>query len=215
MQRPAVITCPEILSYLSAGGTDDGKGSKIVTLAGGVIHPYTVEVPFETTIDTLVAELGGGAADGKTIKAAKLGGPAGVFITHDLFDRSVEQALEAEESDPSFCLGTIEVFDSDTCMVNAAKNVMSYVQARSCGKCLFCREGSLQMLTILEDIADDRASFGDLELLTDLGKNMKEACLCAFGRAVPDPVLSSIRLFRSEYEERIKSSPHKASTLNR
>jgi NADH-quinone oxidoreductase subunit F len=83
---------------------------------------------------------------------------------------------------------------------------MSYIQAQSCGRCLFCREGSLQILTILEDILNNKGKPDDLDLLTDLGKDIKAACLCAFGRTAPDPVLSSLNLFRNEYDERIKGS---------
>jgi NADH-quinone oxidoreductase subunit F len=153
-----------------------------------------------------VNEIGGGTIGRKAVKAAKLGGPAGVFIAAGQFDNSLKCVVD-EESNSNFCLGSIEVFDSDTCMVNAAKEIVSYIQAQSCGRCSFCREGSLQMLTVLEDIAEHKGRPQDLELLTDLGTAMKTACLCAFGRAAPDPVLSSIKLFRSEYDEFIKRSP--------
>ncbi len=92
-------------------------------------------------------------------------------------------------------------------MVDATRDIMSYLQAQTCGKCLFCREGCLQMLTILEDISDNRGKPQDLNLLAELGKEMRTACLCAFGRTAPNPVLSSIRLFREEYEERLTGSP--------
>jgi len=207
--KPVVITNPELMSNLSAdpaAGIEKSKGSKVITLSGSMAHKYTVEVAFETTIQCIVNELGGGVSNGKAIKAAKLGGPAGVFITPDLFDESLDRAVVGEESNPNFGLGSIEVFDPETCMVDAAKDVMSYIQAQSCGRCSFCREGSLQMLTILEDLTENKGKPQDLELLTDLGKNMKEACLCAFGRAAPNPVLSSIEHFRGEYVERIKES---------
>ena len=159
----------------------------------------------EMTVRRIVEELGGGASNAKAIKAAKLGGPAGVFAVPELFDRPLGRMV-GEESNSNFSLDTIEVFDSEACMVDAAKDAMEYIQAQSCGKCSLCREGSLQMLAVLEDIAENRGKPRDLELLTDLGREMKRGCLCAFGRTAPNPVLSSIEHFRGEYVKRINES---------
>ncbi len=206
--KPVVITSPEAMAYLSAdpvGEIKKEKGSKIITLSGSIAHRYTVEVGSEVTIRCLVEELGGGISNEKNVKAAKLAGPAGIFLPPDLFDKPLCSVI-GEEPSPNFCLSSIEIFDSDTCIVDVARDVMSYIQAQSCGRCLFCREGSLQMLAILEDIAANQGKPQDLELLGELGKNMKEACLCAFGRAAPNPVLSSIEHFHGEYAEKIEKS---------
>jgi len=206
--RPIVVTSPEAMSHLSANPVGDirkEKTSKVITLLGSIAHRYTIEVDSKTTIRCIVEELGGGISNGKNIKAAKLAGPAGIFLPPDLFDKPLFSVI-GEKPNPNFCLGTIEIIDSDMCMVDATKEVMSYVQGQSCGRCIFCREGSLQMLAILEDIAAGQGKQKDLELMAELGKNMKEACLCAFGRAAPDPVLSSIEHFRDEYAEKIKKS---------
>jgi NADH-quinone oxidoreductase subunit F len=206
--RPVVVTSPEAMSHLSANPVRDireEKASKVITLAGSIAHRYTVEVDSETTIRCIVEELGGGTCNGKNVKAAKLAGPAGIFLLPDLFYKSLCSVI-GEEPDLNFCLNTIEIFDSDRCMVDATREIMSYIQEQSCGRCIFCREGSLQMLAILEDIAADKGKPEDLELLTELGGNMRQACLCAFGRAAPDPVLSSIEHFQDEYAEKIKKS---------
>ncbi len=208
-RKPAVITNPEImsdLSFLLAGNMEKGRSSKVITLSGSIVHKHTVEVAFETSISSIVDELGGGVSGEKAIKAAKLGGPAGAFITPNLFERSL-CGLNGEKLNADFCPGSIEVFDSDARMVDAAKDDISYLQTQSCGRCSFCREGSLQMLAVLEDIAENKGNRQDLALLTELGNEMRTACLCAFGRSLPNPVLSSLELFQSEYDERVAHSP--------
>jgi NADH-quinone oxidoreductase subunit F len=208
-EKPAIVVSPEVLSCFSGallGGTKENKATKVVTLAGCVTHKHTVEVALGTTIEEIVEKFGGGSSGGKTIKAVQLGGPAGVFVGSNSLDIPID-CDAAEESRSNIDSGTIEVFDSDSCMVDTTKDAMSYLQSQSCGKCLFCREGCLQMLTILEDISDNRGKPQDLDLLAELGEEMRTACLCIFGRTAPNPVLSSIRLFREEYDERIKGFP--------
>ncbi len=207
--KPAIVANPEIFSSLSDAlieDTKESKATKVVTLAGRVSHKYTVEVPLGTTIREIVEKLGGGASGGKTVKAVQVGGPAGVFVGPDSLDIPVD-CDTAEESRSNIDTGTIEVLDIDSHVVDMTRNIMSYLQTQSCGKCLFCREGCLQMLTILEDISDNRGKPQDLDLLAELGEEMRTACLCAFGRTAPNPVLSSIRLFREEYDERLKGFP--------
>jgi NADH-quinone oxidoreductase subunit F len=206
--KPAVIACPEAMSNLSAFLPDDfekDKGSKVVTLSGNVTHNYTVEVAFGTTIREIVNNFGGGTSNGKAIKTIQVGGPAGRFIAPDSFNTRLDWE-NAPDSISNLDSGTIEVFDADSSIVEAVKDIMFCAQTQSCGKCVFCREGCLQMLSMLEDLCENKGSSQDLDLMTELGNDMKTACLCAFGRTVPDAVLSSIRLFRVEYEERIKGS---------
>jgi NADH-quinone oxidoreductase subunit F len=191
--KPVLMCSPETMSSLSAilcGDMKAGGESKVVTLSGSVVHKYTVEVSPEMTIGGIIENFGGGVLSGQEIKAVQFGGPTGPFVSPD------ELNLSCIDSD------TIEVFDVQASIVGAAKNSMAYLQAQSCGKCVFCREGCLQMLTILEDISENKGQPQDLELLIELGEEMRTACLCDFGRAAPNPIQSSIRLFRGEYEKR-------------
>jgi NADH-quinone oxidoreductase subunit F len=199
--KPVLIANPEMMSSLSAAvraGAKAGGESKIVTLSGSVVHKHTVEVPSGTTIRNIIEYFGGGVSNGKTIKAVQFGSPAGRFVAPDSLDEPIGLNPGEEYS-------SIDVLDSDSCIVNAAKEIMSYIQAQSCGKCVFCREGCLQMLIILEGILEKRSKPQDLDLLVDLGEEMRTSCLCAFGRTAPIPVLSGIKLFRAEYESRVSS----------
>jgi NADH-quinone oxidoreductase subunit F len=202
MGKPVLFINPETMSSLSAalldGGADD-TATKVVTLTGSIAHQWTVEVPYGMTIRSII-ECFGGLSSGKTIKAVQLGGPSGSFIAPDALDLSVGCDAE-EESRSGIGSGTIDVLDADSRMVELTKQVMAYIQTQSCGKCVFCREGCLQLLTILEDISENRRRPQDLDLLVELGEEMRTACLCEFGRSAPNPVLSSLRLFREEYEK--------------
>jgi NADH-quinone oxidoreductase subunit F len=200
--KPVLFANPETMSSLSAvliDGKKDDITTKVATLSGSIAHPCTVEVPYGTTIRNIIERLGGVSA-GKTIKAVQLGGPFGSFFAPDALDLSVGCG-SVEESRSNIGSGTIDVLDSDSRIVDVTKEIMGYIQTQSCGKCVFCREGCLQMLTILEDISENRRRPQDLDLLTELGEEMETACLCEFGRSAPNPVLSSIRLFRDEYEK--------------
>lgn len=192
--KSVLIVNPEMMSSLSAVVRDDmknGEGSRVVTLSGSIVHKHTVEVPSGMAVRNIIGCFGGGVPDGKKVKAVQLGSPAGRLVAPDFLDNPV--GFEEECS-------VIDVLDSDCHIVNATKEIMSYIQSQSCGKCVFCREGCLQMVTILEDILENKRKPQDLDLLVELGEEMRTSCLCAFGRTAPIPVLSSIRLFRSEYE---------------
>lgn len=184
-----------ILGNESSGA---GQGSKVVTLTGSLVRKVVAEVPHGMTIKTIINSLGGGISNGKTIKAMQLGGPSGYFVTPDALNHAIG-CNAFDESYSSIGSGTIEVLDSDASILNATKDIMAYLQSQSCGKCVFCREGCLQMLTILEDISENKARPHDLELLAELGEEMRHASLCDFGRTAPNAVLSSIELFRDEY----------------
>ncbi len=212
--RPTLVNNIETLSSVSAIfqnnpewasgiGTVKSRGTKVITLSGRIARKYTVEVPFGTTLRSLVQDIGGGVPDGKDIKAVQFGGPTGAYFTGSSLDIPV--SYEAmEEADSIIGSGTVEVFGDDTCAVELARDAISYIQTQSCGKCVFCREGSLQMSQILADIADNRGSPRDLDLLTELGEGMKTGSICGLGQTAPAPVLSSIKLFRSDYDAHIK-----------
>lgn len=212
--KPTLINHLETLSNVSAifqygsqwysgFGTERSKGTKVITLSGSVIHKYTVEVPFGTTLRRIVEDIGGGVANGKNIKAVQFGGPTGAFFAAGSLDIPVDYET-IEEARSMIGSGTAEVFDSGSCAVEITKDIISYIQTQSCGKCVFCREGSYQMADILKDISEDMGKPQDLDLLTELGEGMKIGCICGLGRSAPNPVLSSIKLFRKEYDIHIK-----------
>jgi NADH-quinone oxidoreductase subunit F len=189
--------------WYSGFGTEQSRGTKVITLTGNVVNGYTVEVPFGTTLRSIVADIGGGAQEGKGIKAVQFGGPTGAYFAAGSLDIpiSYEAIIEAGSIIGS---GTVEVFGSNSCAVEMARDVISYIQTQSCGKCVFCREGSYQMLNILEDISKNVGKPQDVDLLIELGEAMKLGCICALGRTAPNPVLSSIKLFQNDYDAHIK-----------
>jgi NADH-quinone oxidoreductase subunit F len=189
--------------WYTAFGTEQSRGAKVVTLAGDVFHKYTAEVLFGTTLQSIVNAIGGGVGNGKRIKTVQFGGPTGAYIAADSLDISLDYEA-IREAGSIIGSGTVEVFDSDSCAVEMTRDVISYLQAQSCGKCVFCREGSYQMSDILQDIADGKGEPKDLDMLTELGEAMKLGCICSLGRTAPNPVLSSMRLFDSDYDAHIK-----------
>jgi NADH-quinone oxidoreductase subunit F len=212
--KPTLINNLETMSHVSAifqngpewysgFGTEQSKGSKVITVSGSAVHRYTVEVLFGTTLRSIVEDIGGGVSNGKNIKAVQFGGPTGAYFTADSLNIPVDYEA-MEEAGSIIGSGTVEVFDSDSCAVEMTRDVISYIQTQSCGKCVFCREGSYQMSDILQDITEYKGEPQDLDLLIELGEAMKIGCICGLGRTAPNPVLSSIKLFRSEYDAHIK-----------
>ena len=212
--KPTLINNVETLSNVSAifqkgsewhsgFGTKQSKGAKVITLSGAAVHRYTVEVPFGTTLRSIVKEIGGGVSKDKKVKAVQFGGPTGAYFDADSLDLRVDYET-MEEAGSMIGSGTLEVFDSDSCAVEATRDILSYIQAQSCGKCVFCREGTYQMADILKDISEHEGKPQDLDLLIELGEGMKIGSICGLGRTAANPVLSSIRLFRREYETHIK-----------
>jgi len=212
--KPTLISHVETLSNISAifqngsqwysgFGTERSKGAKVMTLSGNAAHQYTVEVPFGTTLRSIVTDIGGGVSKGKTVKVVQFGGPTGSFLPADSLDIRIDYET-MKEAGSIIGSGTVKVFDSDSCAVEMTKDTLSYIHSQSCGKCVFCREGSYQMADILKDISEHMGSPHDLDLLIDLGEKMKIGCICGLGRTAPNPVLSSIKFFRNEYDVHIK-----------
>jgi NADH-quinone oxidoreductase subunit F len=184
-------------------GTNESKGTKVFALAGDINNTGIVEVPMGATLGDIIFNIGGGIPRKKEFKAAQTGGPSGGCITKEHLNTPVDY-------DSLTKLGTIMgsggliSMDEDTCMVDMARFFMEFVQDESCGKCVPCRLGTKRMLEILERIVRGEGREGDIELLEEIGYMVKEAAICGLGQTAPNPVLSTIRNFREEYEEHIK-----------
>ena len=189
--------------WYSQIGTEGSKGTKIFSLVGKINNTGLVEVPMGITLREIIYDIGGGIPDGKRFKAVQTGGPSGGCIPESLIDLPVDfDKLTAAGS--MMGSGGMIVMDEGTCMVDIARYFIKFLTEESCGKCVPCREGLDRMLDILTDITEGRGKEEDIELLEELGDLIKEASLCALGGTAPNPVLSTIRYFRDEYEAHIK-----------
>ncbi|MEI6563429.1 MAG: NADH-quinone oxidoreductase subunit NuoF [bacterium] len=183
-------------------GTEKSKGTKVFALAGKVCNTGLVEVPMGTTLRQVVYDVGGGIRDGKLFKAIQTGGPAGGCLPQSFLDTPVDyESLSAAGS--MMGSGGMIVIDEDSCMVDVARFFLDFTQDESCGKCTPCREGTRRMLDILQRITTGRGVEGDIEKLLRLGDTIKKTSLCGLGQAAPNPVISTIKHFRSEYEAHI------------
>ncbi len=190
-------------------GTEKSKGTKVFALAGAVNNTGLVEVPIGISLGELLYDIGGGMIDGKPFKAAQLGGPSGGCIPKE----HLNVALDYESLNELGAImgsGGLIVMDEDSCMVDVARFFLEFVQEESCGKCTPCRVGTKRMLEILERICDGKGEEGDIEKLLTLGQQIKETALCGLGKTAANPVLSTIRHFREEYEEHIRDKKCRA-----
>jgi NADH:ubiquinone oxidoreductase subunit F (NADH-binding)/(2Fe-2S) ferredoxin len=185
-------------------GTKNSKGTKIFALVGNIINTGLVEVPMGTTLWEIVFDIGGGIPKGRKFKAVQTGGPSGGMIPESLLDLPVDFD-ELTKAGSMMGSGGMIVMDDKTCMVDMARYYTTFLEGESCGKCLPCREGLRQMRYILDDIAEGRGKEGDIELLEELSATLVDASLCQLGASAPNPVISSIRHFRDEYEAHIKN----------
>jgi NADH-quinone oxidoreductase subunit F len=186
---------------ISGIGTENSKGTKIISLSGNGFQKYTIEVPFGTSFRTIVERLAAIAGAGN-IKAVQFGGPTGSYFPG--YDPDIALDYEAINERSVMGSGTLELINDKVCAVEMAMKKISYLHEQSCGKCVFCREGTLQMSNILEDIHKGNGRVQDIDLLNEIGEHMKTGCICGLGRTAPNPVLSSIGLFRDEYELHIR-----------
>ena len=184
-------------------GTEGSKGTKTFALAGKVNRTGLIEVPMGITLRQIVYDIGGGIPDDKAFKAIQTGGPSGGVLPASLLDLPVEYETLAKAGAIVGSGGMI-VMDEDTCIVNIAHYFLSFTQAESCGKCVPCRLGTKQMLDMLEEITCGRGRMEDLDLLQTLAEDVKAGALCALGGTAPNPVLTSLRYFREEYETHMK-----------
>ena len=183
-------------------GTEKSKGTKVFALAGKVRHSGLVEVPMGMTIRDVIFKLGGGIKDGKRFKAVQMGGPSGGCIPEFLADTIVDYD-SVNATGAIMGSGGMVVMDESTCMVDVAKFFLDFTCKESCGKCTFCRLGTKRMLEILDRISNGKGEKGDLEKLEELAGQIKDNSLCGLGQTAPNPVLTTIRYFRDEYEAHI------------
>jgi len=184
-------------------GTESSKGTKVFALTGNVNNIGLVEVPMGTSIGRIIFDIGGGIPGGKKFKAVQLGGPSGGCIPAEHLNTPTDYEAITKVGAIMGSGGMI-VMDEDNCMVDMARYFMEFCQDESCGKCTPCRVGTKRMLEILERICDGEGREGDIELLEDLAQNIKDTALCGLGQTAPNPVLSTIRYFRHEYEAHIR-----------
>ncbi|MFO8184505.1 MAG: NADH-quinone oxidoreductase subunit NuoF [Candidatus Aegiribacteria sp.] len=186
----------------TAFGTEKSPGTKVFALAGKVVHGGLAEVPMGTTIEDLVFRIGGGIKQGKEFKAVQMGGPSGGCIPAGMKDTPVDfESIPATGA--IMGSGGMVVMDEDTCMVEIARFFLDFTQKESCGKCTFCRIGTLRMLEILERLTRGEGVPEDIERLEQLSIQIKEASLCGLGQTAPNPVQTTIRYYPDEYRAHI------------
>ncbi len=220
-QKPSVLNNVETLAnigqiilkgaaWYASVGTEKSKGTKVFALTGDVNNVGLVEVPMGTTLGAIVFDIGGGIPKGKKFKAAQLGGPSGGCIPVQHLNAPVDYEKVAELG-AIMGSGGLIVMNEDNCAVDMARFFMDFCQDESCGKCTPCREGTKRMLQILTGITQGRGKESDIALLEHMAAIIKDASLCGLGQTAPNPVLSTLRYFRDEYEQHIKEGKCRAA----
>ncbi|NOX56040.1 MAG: 4Fe-4S dicluster domain-containing protein, partial [Planctomycetes bacterium] len=184
-------------------GTDSSKGTKVFALAGKIRRGGLIEVPMGITIREIVEEIGGGIKDDRPFKAVQIGGPSGGCIPASLADTPIDYEALAQTG-AIMGSGGLVVLDDRDCMVDVARFFLQFTQAESCGKCTFCRIGTKRMLEILTRICEGEGRPGDLETLEELAQFVRRGSLCGLGQTAPNPVLTTLKYFRDEYEAHVK-----------
>jgi len=194
-----ILNGPE---WFASMGTEGSKGTKVFALGGKIANAGLVEVPMGTTLREIIYDIGGGCPNGKKFKAVQTGGPSGGCLPADMLDTPIDyDNLVAAGS--MMGSGGMIVMDEDNCMVDIARFFLEFTVDESCGKCTPCRVGTRRMLEILDRICEGKGEDGDIERLENLAANISKSALCALGQTAPNPVLSTIKQFRSEYEAHI------------
>ncbi len=188
--------------WFASIGTPTSKGTMIFSVVGNINNTGLVEVPMGISLRELIFDVGGGIPNGKAFKAAQIGGPSGGCIPAEHLDTPIDYE-SLTKLGAIMGSGGLVVCDEDTCMVDLARYFMTFVQEESCGKCTPCRVGTRAMLATLQRICDGDGHEGDVEYLEELGEAVKRSSLCGLGQTAPNPVLSTIRYFRNEYETHI------------
>ena len=212
--RPTIVNNVETLAcvtlvlqngaaWFAELGTETSKGTKTFCLSGNIKHSGVIEVPFGITLRELIYDIGGGASGDRPVKAVQTGGPAGGCLPPGLFDVPVDHDSLLQFGS-SLGSGGVVVMDEDTCMVDIARNSLDFAQRECCGQCVPCRLGTKQMFEILKDITEGRGTPEDIELLVELAEAIKTGSLCGLGQTAPNPLLSTVRYFRDEYEAHVR-----------
>ena len=191
------------VTWFTSIGTEKSKGTKIFSLVGKVNNTGLVEVPMGMTLREVIYDIGGGIPHGKKFKGVQTGGPSGGVIPESLIDTRVDFD-ELTKAGSMMGSGGMIVMDEDTCMVDVARYFLSFLSEESCGQCVPCREGIYQMHKILNRICAGQGRPGDIELLEEIAEVVRDASLCALGATAPNPVLSTIKYFRDEYEAHVE-----------
>ena len=212
--RPTLINNVETLAnvpvillkgakWFSSMGTESAKGTKTFALTGEVNNTGLIEVPMGTTLREIVFDIGGGIRNGKKFKAVQIGGPSGGCLTEEHLDIPMDYE-NLTKAGAMVGSGGLVVMNEDTCIVEVARFFMNFTQNESCGKCVPCREGTKNMLKILEKIVQGKGTMEDLDKLEELAIAVKDGSLCGLGKTAPNPVLSTLKYFKDEYIAHIK-----------
>ena len=192
-------------AWFSQTGTETSKGTKVLSLVGKISQAGLAEIAFGTSLKTLVYDIGGGGVEGNQIKAVQTGGPSGGCIPAPYFESPIDyESLTKLGS--IMGSGGVVVVDEDTCMVDTARYFVDFTKEESCGKCAPCREGLKHMLALLTDICNGKGKMEDLPVLEELGNLIKKTSLCGLGQSAPNPVLTTLKYFKNEYENHIRNN---------
>jgi len=212
--KPTVINNVKTLAFIrhiignggesfASIGTKGSKGTAVFALAGKVVNTGLAEVPMGTTLRQVIFDVGSGIKEGKRFKAVQIGGPSGGCLPESALDLPIDFD-SLTDAGAMMGSGGMIVLDEDDCMVEIARYFLEFTQRESCGKCTFCRLGTKQMLEVLGEFTKGKGKIEDLALLSQLAEDIKAGSLCGLGKTAPNPVLSTLRFFRDEYEAHIK-----------
>jgi NADH-quinone oxidoreductase subunit F len=190
-------------AWFRAIGTEKSPGTAIFSVVGNIVHAGLVEIPMGVTLRTLIFDICGGVPNKKKFKAVQIGGPSGGCLPEEFLDTPIDfdSLIQAGAMMGS---GGMVVMDEDTCMVDVSRYFLDFTQKESCGKCTFCRIGTHHLLNTLERITKGEGRDGDLDQLETLSEDIKNGSLCGLGKTAPNPVLTSLKYFRDEYEAHVK-----------
>jgi NADH:ubiquinone oxidoreductase subunit F (NADH-binding)/(2Fe-2S) ferredoxin len=199
--------------WFAQRGTEKSKGTAVFSLTGKVVNCGLIEVPMGVTLRKIIYDIGGGVPGGKALKAVQTGGPSGGCLPANMIDMPVDfDSLTKAGS--IMGSGGMVVMDEDTCMVDVARYFLDFTQRESCGQCIPCRLGTVQMFKILDDITKGNGRPGDIDLLLELSEAIKRSSICGLGKTAPNPVLTTLRYFRDEYEAHIHEKRCPAGVCN-
>jgi len=189
--------------WFASVGTEGSKGTAVFALAGKVVNTGLAEVPMGTTLRQVIFDVGSGIPGGKRFKAVQIGGPSGGCLPESALDLPID-FNSLTQAGAMMGSGGMIVLDEDDCMVEIARYFLEFTQRESCGKCTFCRLGTKQMLEVLDEITKGRGKIEDLDMLSQLAEDIRAGSLCGLGKTAPNPILTTLRFFRDEYEAHIK-----------